>query len=88
MKMNVHFHNVSRPKDVQTLMECTFKDTLLDLCNGVETAFHLRSQFKAVPHKPSLDWPRFYRVAFKIATDTANLSSKEKERILPVIEFI
>ena len=85
MKMNVHFHNVSRPKDVQTLIDCTFKDVLLDLCNGVEKAQQLRSQFRSAPHKPFLDYPRFYRTAFAAATRC--LSDKEREKVYPVIEF-
>jgi len=85
MKMSVHFHNVSRPKDVQTLIDCTFRDTLLDLCNGVEKAHQLRSQFRSSPHKRFLDWNRFYRVAFAAATKP--LSDKEREKVYPVIEF-
>lgn len=85
MRLNVHFKNVSRPRDVQTQIECTFKGVLLDLCDSPETVFKVISQYNSNPRNFTSDWPRFYRVAFNLATK--NLSTKEKSLVYPIITF-
>lgn len=86
MKLKTHFHNISKPKHIQTQIDCIFRDTLLNLCDGVENLYSLRNQFLSNPNKQYSEWRVLCLSAFQKATQ--NLSEKEKKRISIDIEFV
>lgn len=86
MQLKVHFRNVTRSKDAQVQIDCAFRDYLLHLCNGVETAQKLQDQFNRNPRDPYSDWRRFYISSFNHATK--KLSDKEREKIVVDLRFV
>lgn len=75
MRLSVHWVNATRPHDVRTQVELTYRDTLLEISNGVENAKRAYDHAKACPHHPLQDWHRFNQHA--LGTATRNLSPTE-----------
>ncbi len=78
MRMFVDFRNCTRPAIERIKIETEYRDVLLELCNGIETAAHIRDVHYAIARQtPHTDWNRFCRTAFAVATK--KLTDKERE---------
>ena len=88
MPLCVIYHNCSRPAIERTRIEIEYRDSLLELTNGIENAAHCRDvHYKVARHsRYPTDWSRFCKSAFAHAT--RNLTEPERKLAFFTVKLI
>jgi hypothetical protein len=81
--LSVEWIGATRPPEVKTKVELTYRDALLDLFASPEKAKKAHDQFNACPHRPFQDWPRLSYYARRRAIQglTANETRNASFRV-------
>lgn len=85
MKLSVSWINATRPPEVRTQVELSYRNRLLDFCDGVENAKRCHDNFIRASRHGLHDWQRFNYYAHTEATEL--LTPTEKKLSKFKIEF-